>query len=81
MDDNLPLRKTLETCDAIIVVRSVFNDDSKYYPQAFLDGCLYKAITECMTFVTKDKQFLKEYNKIWEKVRNIMEKEFNSDPV
>lgn len=28
--------------DVIIVVMSIFNDGSKYYPQVFLDNCLYK---------------------------------------
>ena len=26
----------------IIVVRAVFNENNKYYPQALLDECLYK---------------------------------------
>ena len=25
-----------------IVIRSVFNDNNKYYPQVILDECLYK---------------------------------------
>ena len=26
----------------IIVIRSVFEEDGKYYPQAFLNDCLYE---------------------------------------
>ena len=31
-----------ETCSIIIVVRAVFHENKKYYPQVFLDECLYK---------------------------------------
>ena len=41
-DDNLPLNKTLELRNLTIVVRPVFQEDSKYYPQFFLDKCLYE---------------------------------------
>ena len=41
-DDDLPLNKILKLCILIIVVRSVFEEDSKYYPQVFLDECLYE---------------------------------------
>ena len=41
-DDNLPLNKTLELHNLTIVVRPVFQEDSKYYPQIFLDECLYE---------------------------------------
>ena len=39
-DDKLPLNKQLKFFSATIVIRSVFEDDGKYYPQAFLDDCL-----------------------------------------
>ena len=42
LDDELPLNKTIEICSMIIVVRAVFHDNNKYYPQVFLDECLYK---------------------------------------
>ena len=32
----------LELRDMIIVARAAFHDDYKYYPQVFVDGCLYK---------------------------------------
>ena len=39
-DDKLPLNKQLKFLSVTIVIRSVFEDDGKYYPQAFLDDCL-----------------------------------------
>ena len=41
-DDHLPLNKTLELYNMIIVVRSVFLESNKYYPQVFLGECLCK---------------------------------------
>ena len=41
-DDELPLNKTIEIPSMIIVVRAVFHENNKYYPQAFLDECLCK---------------------------------------
>ena len=41
-DDDLPLNKKLEICSMIIVVRVVFHADNNFYPQVFLDECLYK---------------------------------------
>ena len=35
-------KKKKQTHEARIVIRSVFNDGNMYYPQAFLDECLYK---------------------------------------
>ena len=32
-DYDSPLKKTIEVCDMIIVVRSVFYEGRKYYPQ------------------------------------------------
>ena len=34
-DDNLPLKKTLELFNMIIVVRSVFHEGIAYHPQFF----------------------------------------------
>ena len=42
LDDNLPLNKQLKFLRATIIVRGVFEEDGKYYPQVFLDECLYK---------------------------------------
>ena len=38
----LPLDKTIEIPTLIIVVRAIFHENIKYYPQFFLDECLYK---------------------------------------
>ena len=42
-DDNLPLNKVLKFHALTIIIRSVFERDGKYYPQIFLDECLYDA--------------------------------------
>ena len=36
----MPVNKTIETLCMIIVVRVVFYEHNKYYPQVFLDKCL-----------------------------------------
>ena len=41
-DDNLPLNKILQLYMLTITVRFVFEEDGKYYPQVFLDECLYE---------------------------------------
>ena len=41
-DDDLPLKKTVKLQNMVIVVRSVFHEDDKYYPQFFLNECFYK---------------------------------------
>ena len=41
-DDNLPLNKILKLHTLTVIVRSVFQKNGKYYPQVFLDECLYK---------------------------------------
>ena len=40
-DDELPLNKPLKFHLMIITIRSVFEKDSKRYPQVFLDDALY----------------------------------------
>ena len=37
--------------------------------------------TKCMSFFIKDDKLLGKYNEIWEKVRNNIKKEFDSEPV
>ena len=39
-DDNLHLNKQLKFPSVTIIVRSVFEEDGKYYPLVFLDECL-----------------------------------------
>ena len=41
-DGKLPVNKTIVTTSTIIVVRAVFHENNNYYPQVFLDECLYK---------------------------------------
>ena len=41
-DDNLPLNKPLKLHMLAIIVRPVFEEDIKFYPQVYLDGCLYE---------------------------------------
>ena len=41
-DDNLPLNKTMKLHNMTIIIRSVFEEDGKFYPQIFLDECLYE---------------------------------------
>ena len=47
-DDDLPLGKTLNICSMIIVTRSAFQEDSRYYPQLYLRECLFKFV--CIDF-------------------------------
>ena len=41
-DDYLPLNKQLKFINLKIIVRTVFEEDGKYYLQFFLDECLYE---------------------------------------
>ena len=41
-DDDLPLNETLKLHNIIIAIRSVFEEHSKFYPQVYLDECLYE---------------------------------------
>ena len=37
----LPLNKTIEI-PTMTIARAVFHENNKYYPQVFVDECLYK---------------------------------------
>ena len=52
-DDNLPLNKPLMLCMLAKIVRSVFEEDGKFYLQVYLDGCLFASFNFCkkITFV------------------------------
>ena len=39
-DDDLPLNKIVKF--RILTIRSIFEEDGKYFPQVFLDNCLYE---------------------------------------
>ena len=41
-DDNLPLNKQLKFLNITIIVKNVFEESGKCYPQIFLDECLYQ---------------------------------------
>ena len=41
-NDELSLNKVKEITSMMIVVRAVFHENYKYYPQVFFNECLYK---------------------------------------
>ena len=41
-DDNLSFNKQLEFLSITIIVRTDFEENGKYYPQIFLNECLYE---------------------------------------
>ena len=42
LDNDLPLSKMLKLHNLTRIVRFVFEEDGKYYPQVLLDECLYE---------------------------------------
>ena len=41
-DDGLPLNKPLRFHNMTIIIRSVFEEDGKLYPEVFVDDTLYE---------------------------------------
>ena len=41
-DDNIPLNKIIYFPTINIIIRSITKKDDQYYPQLFLDDCLYE---------------------------------------
>ena len=41
-DDNILLNKTIYLPTITITIRSITKKDNEYYPQVFLDECLYQ---------------------------------------
>ena len=41
-NDDLPLNKPIKLRLLTIIIRSVFSEDGKFYPQLFLDDALYE---------------------------------------
>ena len=41
-DDDLPWNKQVKFATMAMVIRSVFEDECKFYMQVFLDACLYE---------------------------------------
>ena len=43
-DDDLPLNKLMKFHTLVIAIRHAFEKDGNYYPQIFLDDCLYEIL-------------------------------------
>ena len=43
-NDDLPLNKPIKLCLLTIIVRFVFSEDGKFYPQLFLDDAIYELV-------------------------------------
>ena len=43
-DDDVPLNKPLKFPTLTIIIRCVFQEGEKLYPQIYLDECLYKNV-------------------------------------
>ena len=41
-DDDLPWKKPLTFYAMTIIIRSIFDEEGKFYPQVFLDDALYE---------------------------------------
>ena len=41
-DDNVPLNKKLKFPSLVIIIRCVFEESGRLYPQIYLDECLYE---------------------------------------
>ena len=41
-DDNLPLNKALKSRILTIIIKTIFEEDGKYYPEIYLDDCFYE---------------------------------------
>ena len=41
-DDDLPLNKSLKFPTLTVIIRCVFQEDKKLYPQIYLDECLHE---------------------------------------
>ena len=46
-DDDLPLNNPLKFHATTIIIRFVFEENGKFYPQAFLDDALYECTYKC----------------------------------
>ena len=43
-DDDLPINKPVKLCLLTKIIRCVFSEDGKFYPQLFLDDALYELV-------------------------------------
>ena len=61
--------------DNTIIPLQLFLPKMTGYLNIFEDG------TRKMSFLTDNNEFLERYTKIWEKISNLIKKQFDSDPV
>ena len=59
-DDELPLNNATEIPSMIMVINAVFHENDKYYPQVFLDECLYKLLIIQKCYMLMELTFLKK---------------------
>ena len=57
-NDDLLLNKPIKQRLLTIIIRSVFSESSKFYPQLFLDDNLYELVQKC--YSTKKLMFQNE---------------------
>ena len=43
-DDDLPLNKPIKLGLLTIIIRSIFSENGKFYPELFLDQALYELV-------------------------------------
>ena len=41
-DDRVPINKILNIFVCVLIIKSVFKRNGKYYPQIYLDNCYFK---------------------------------------
>ena len=56
---DLPMNKPVKLHLLAIIIRSVFSEDGKFYPQLFLDDALYELVQKC--YSTKKLMLQKEF--------------------
>ena len=61
-DNNWPLNKLLTLHMFTVIVRSVFQEDGKYYSQIFLDECLYEKFEMKKLMFQKKLTLIKQMN-------------------
>ena len=49
-DDGIPLNKPLKFPTLTIIIRCVFKESGKLYPQIYLDECLYECFEDLTLF-------------------------------
>ena len=58
-DDELPLNKTIEIPTMTVVVKAIFLENNKYYPEVLLNECLYKLQIIYKCYIMIELTFLK----------------------